>query len=257
MMHRILVLLAFCVSCALAGFQSSQYLSSAFRNRVPSAELNFQQSAQENRRRRRDIDVHPLEDPQQCLANCSHGLDAMNNISDTASDQVAATHICKTVESVEACYKKCPSSLFRTLLLDFTPTMKMPCILGDDKYSELEKVQTCLNSTDDQVMAKCDPKCNSTLAANNDVENRIILNVNPPFIMYDNNKKANTVALSSTCQYLVCSQQCAAPIQKAKCGQVAVETDRKITASVFGSIVKLYTDVGATDPIPECQPLTQ
>lgn len=103
-------------------------------------------------------------------------------------------------------------------MTDFLPLMKQPCLLGNDQYpgkalsplcphyhshrldlSELKKSLDCLNSTVDAVAEKCDAVCNGSFAGDIRLDSRILLNVDPTFVMYDDDKIENRDVLKSTC----------------------------------------------------------
>jgi len=250
-----LLLVAFCISSSLAYDLSSYRLAS--RVQLPNVQLHLQSSPA--LRAKRDATINKLEDPDSCIKNCTYKLhDALDNMNDTDSQMDVMVGMCQATEPMEACYKACPESQFRKLLLDFMPLMKQPCLLGGskEKITELTTSLDCLNTTAGAIGDKCDPVCNGSFAGDIRLNSHIVLNVDPAFIIYDDDKAENRNVLKSTCSYIACTQQCGDPISKAQCGQKAVEVDHKITSSIFGSITKLYSDVGALDgDVKECTAL--
>jgi len=254
---RCFIVIALCISCAFAydltSF-SSRY--AAVHPSAPNVRLHFGPSSE--LRTKRDTRLHPLDDPNDCILNCTQAMqDRLRGLNETDSEDVKATKLCKAMEPVDKCYKACPDSQFRTLMVDFLPLMKQPCLLGTDNYAELQKTLDCLNVSSDTVSEKCDSICNGTFDANERLESNVVLNVDPSFIMYDDDKKENTEVLRSTCKYLSCESDCGDSITKDQCGQKGLDVDRKITSSIFGSIIKLYKDLDALDgDVPaECKPL--
>lgn len=98
--------------------------------------------------------------------------------------------------------------------------MKQPCILGTDrvagtqnssKFSKIEKIDffldlkkalDCLNGTSEAISEKCDPVCNGSFAGDIRMESRVILNVDPAFVIYDDDKLENRDVFKSTCTYV-------------------------------------------------------
>jgi len=248
---RFLIFIAVCISSALAA-DFSRYMLSSVRAKAPNVRLNLGPNPEA--RTKRDIRLHPLEDPDLCISNCTYdmhnGLEAINE-SDTEVDKM--TKLCMALEPAEACFKACPESKFRKLMLDFVPLLKQPCLLGTDKVADLVKAMDCLNSTSDAVVEKCDSLCNSSFAGDIRMDSRVVLNVNPAFVLYDDDKLENRDVLKSTCKYITCTQQCGDPITKAQCGQLGVEVDHKQSSSIFSSVIKLYNDMEALDgDVKEC-----
>jgi len=252
---RCLIAIALCISSTFAydlNSFSSQYVK-AVHSSAPTVRLHVGPSSE--LRSKREARIHPLDDPNDCILNCTGAMqDRLQGLNDTDSEEAKATRLCKAMEPVESCYKACPESQFRTLMIDFLPLMKQPCLLGTDNYAELQKTLNCLNTSSDVVDEKCDSVCNSTFGDSTRLESNVVLNVDPSFIMYDDDKKENTEVLRETCKYLTCESTCGDSITKEMCGQMGLDVDRKITSSIFGSIIKLYKDLDALDgDVQECK----
>lgn len=253
---RCLIVIALCISTSFAYDLSSlsQY-ASVKHARVPNVRLHVGPSSES--RSKREVHIRPLDDPNDCIFNCTSAMqDRLQGLNRSDSEEVKATTLCRAMEPVETCYKACPDSLFRTLIIDFLPLMKQPCLLGPDNFAELQKTLDCLNTSSDVVSNKCDPICNGTFSDNLRLESNVVLNVDPSFVMFDDDKKENTDVLRATCKYLSCESDCGDSITKEMCGQKGLDVDRKITSSIFGSIIKLYKDLNALDgDITECKPI--
>jgi len=251
---RCLLLIALCLSSALA-LDLSSYQLSAARVKAPNVRLNL--GSAYALRAKRDVRVHGLKDPDDCILNCTQKMhDGLSNINDTDSEEAKMTALCTAIEPTESCYKTCPDSELRKLMIDFLPLMKQPCLLGADKVGELKQTLNCLNSTSDAISNKCDALCNGSLAGDVRLESRILLNVDPAFVMFDDDKQENRDVLKSTCTFLGCMQQCGDSITKEKCGQKGLDVDHKLSSSIFGGIMNLYIDLGGLDgEVKECKAL--
>jgi len=240
------------VSTALARNFNSYQVS---RVKTPNVVFNFGPGYVS--RNKRDVKMHELDDPNSCLFNCTQKMsDGMMAINETDREVVKMTKVCQAFDPMDACYKSCPDSQMRSLLLDFLPLMKQPCLLGSDRTADLKKATDCLNTTTDRVSEKCDPVCNGSLNGDIRLRSRIVLSVDPAMVMYDDDKAENQKMLKTTCSFLACQQQCGDPIIKEVCGQETLNVDRKMTSSIFGSLMKIYQDLKALDgPIEECQAL--
>jgi len=253
---RCLIFVFLFVSSAFALYDlRSSPFSSVVRAKVPNLALQY--GASESRYKR-DIRLRPLDDPGFCLHNCTIDLqERLSTLNETDSEEERAIKLCKALDPVDSCYQACPESQFRTLLTDFLPLMKQPCLLGIDKFGELKNAITCINSTGDLVTQRCSPQCNDTASGMgvDDVESGIHLSVEPSYVIFDDDKKKNTEGLRAVCKLLTCEQQCNDRIIKETCGQFTAEVDRKITSSIFGAMIKLFKDVDAAEEPEECRPL--
>jgi len=255
MRFLILTLISICISSGFA-YNLNSYRSYSARARVPDVQLHVGPNSE--LRTKRDIHIHQLDDLDDCIRNCTYDMqDRLDGFNDTDDEVTKARVLCQTLEPMGDCYKSCPDTKLRTLMMDFLPMMKTPCLLGIDRIEELQKVMDCLNSTSDLVADKCDPVCNGSFSEDDSklrVDSRVVLNVDPAFILYDDDKKENTDVLRATCKFLTCEQQCGDPITKAHCGQLGVDVDRKSTSTIFGSIIKIYKDMDALEgSIDECK----
>jgi len=243
-----LLIISICISSGLAYNNFNSFSSSSAIAGIPDVQLNLVPGPE--LRSKRDIRIHPLEDPNHCVRNCNNATQyRLNNVNKTGGEAVEA--FCQALEPADACYKSCPDSKLRTLLIDYQPVIKQICASNDDK------IQKCLNGIADEVAKQCNPVCNASSDAANEppVYNKIKLNADPAFILYDDDKKKNTDSLRSACKSLTCQKECEESITKQRCGEKAVVVIRKRMSDIFGSVVKLYRDVDAIDgPIDECKP---
>jgi len=141
---RALILVALCISTAFAydfnglcprcltGF-SSEY-ATAVRAKAPLVLLNSGPNAA--LRTKRDVRLQPLEDPEDCIKNCTSDLqDRLQDLNVTDSKEMKAIKLCRAMEPLDSCLKVCPESQFRSLMIDTLPLMKQPCLLGTENFS--------------------------------------------------------------------------------------------------------------------------
>jgi len=258
-MHSIIVIL-FCISSAFAydlDSVSDQYLSAVNHHpALTNIRLNFGPKGPPGLREKRAIQKRLLDDPNNCIANCSKDLEQrLQGGNQTDSDEVRVTKLCTSVQPAEACFNACPKSLFQKLMLDFFPTMTQLCSLGTDNFAELKKIQDCLNRTQHAVISVCSA-CNSTSIGGQNFKTNAEIRSNPPSITYDDDKKKNSDVLKGICTYLTCESSCGDSIIKEACGQKALDVAKKLTSSVIGSIMNVYKDLDALDgDVKECQNL--
>jgi len=239
-------------ACAYDLTSFSNGYATAIRAKAPLVRLNVGPSAA--LRSKRDIRLHPLDDPNDCIKNCTTGIEErLQDLNMTDSKEAKAVKLCRAMDPVDDCLKACPESQFRSLMIDTLPLLKQPCLLGTDNFDELQDTLHCLSNSSALVSDKCDSVCNGSFADNLRLESSILMNVDPSFAIYDDDKQENKQVLKSTCKYLTCESQCGDSIIKQRCGQMGLDVDRKVTSSIFGSIIKLYKDLDALDgDVAEC-----
>jgi len=242
-MHRLLLIVVF-ISSALALHDLMQDLA-LLSSGLPVSNFDFG-----SKRAKREIRSSNLTDPDNCIRNCSM------NSANAAIKATNGTISCEN-DPLEACYKKCPSSVMRTIIIDSLPVSKMSCLVSNSHQIEAEKVFRCLNTTNDKVSAKCDPLCNMTSESTKFWDSfDFRMSGDQAFLSYDDDKAKNANAFKADCKNLMCRIQCGEPIVKQTCGQAGLDMQRNITSVSLGTIMKIYIDLKALDgQVKECEPL--